>query len=352
MRTLFYLILLISTVSCSNDDLFNDESRQDYWLQHKGADLPIIVEGNTNSKTFVLLLHGGPGGTAQEFNASLQPFTDILEAQYAMVYYDQRNAGLARGEWDEEKLTIEQHVEDLDKVIDFLYFQYGSDSKIILTGHSWGGYLGTAYILNPERQNKVKVWININGLIHRNLKTGHTLERIIAIANEQIAKNKSTEAWAELKENAQSELDKGIILNDEVTESEPNSLAVQAENQIDRDRELVYNRSSVGSSLYRDNYDLFLFFANDRKGSLIEQMYIYDEIIDASLSNITIPVLNIYGKYDFRTPIKQGEYLLNGISTSLLDKKLVVLEKSGHSSPGNEHEAVANEILDWIGQYK
>ena len=70
--SLSFLLLLAS--SCSKEDLFSEQSRADLWLFHEGAKLPIVVEGNTQSQVFVILLHGGPGGTAQSFNAESKAF--------------------------------------------------------------------------------------------------------------------------------------------------------------------------------------------------------------------------------------------------------------------------------------
>ena len=85
-----------------------------------------------------------------------------------MVYWDQRNSGMARGTWDEDKITIPQHIEDLDQVIELLKFKFGADIDIFLAGHSWGAYLGQAYLLDNTRQSKINAWINIDGLCHRN----------------------------------------------------------------------------------------------------------------------------------------------------------------------------------------
>ena len=68
--------------------------------------------------------------------------------------------------------------------------------------------------------------------------------------------------------------------------------------------------------------------------------------------SITIPSLSIYGYYDVNTPLQQGEYFNNSIATQEEDKKLVILDKSGHTSMGNEPELVVNEMKVWIERYK
>ena len=66
----------------------------------------------------------------------------------------------------------------------------------------------------------------------------------------------------------------------------------------------------------------------------------------------TLPVLSIYGKYDVRTPKEQGEYLLEGISTPLEDKKMIIVDNAGHTPMRNEPVLVAREMIDWIEKYR
>lgn len=351
MKNLIWLILIIGFISCGGEELFSDQARHDYWLLHNGADLPVIVEGNTNSKVFLILLHGGPGGSAQEFNASTKTFTDALEEDLAMVYYDQRNSGHARGEWEEEKLTIEQHVEDLDKVIDLIHHKYGADIKIFLAGHSWGGFLGTAYILEASRAARVEAWININGSIHRQLRNRHNLERIITIADQQLAANTNIENWTSIKTEVQSELDKNLIYDAE-TERVPNGLKSRAEVYINQDGLTINKANPVTESIYQDNYDPFLILVNDRKGTLIQQLYDFDQKLELELLLVDLPVLSIYGKYDVTTAPQQGQYLIDQIATPDADKKFVLLNQSGHSTMNNEPTLLAEEIKGFLEKYK
>lgn len=352
MKNIFWIIIIVFCFSCSEEPLFGDQTRHDLWLLHEGAELPITIQGNTNSKVFIILLHGGPGGSTQDLNVGAKLFSDALEEDYAMVYYDQRNAGLARGEWDEDKLTIEQHIEDLDKVVDLMYSKYGGDIKIFLSGQSWGGYLGTSYILAQERRDKVKAWININGAIHRNLRNKHNLETIIEIGNQQIAAQVNQESWSNLVSECMVELDLNVVKYDAISEGIVNAFNTRAENLIRQDKLLAQVGNSILPELFTDSYDPLLIVINGRKGTLIDQMYAFDATIEASLPLVTIPVLSIYGKYDVVTSPFQGEYLINMISTNDDDKKMVILDRSGHSSMLNEPAEVVKEIKEWVEKYK
>jgi len=356
MKYLVSVILFLLLISgCTKEELFSEQIRHDLWLIHEGAKLPIVVEGNTKSKVFVILLHGGPGGTSQDFNLYLKEFTDPLEDDYAMVYYDQRNSGIALGEWDEDKLTVEQYVEDLEMVISLLQHKFGGGIQLFLAGHSWGGYLGTSFLLKAENELMIKGWINIDGLIHRNMNQLHVLDRIDAIGLEQTNNSLNISDWQDILNKVEKERNKSITQYDVVTEKAIFDLLNLAEAQINRDRVLSNgNSNSSFFSIFQDNYDPFRILINgNHEKKLRTQMYEeFDLTIDADLNSITIPSLSIYGYYDVNTPLQQGEYFNNSIATQEEDKKLVILDKSGHTSMGNEPALVVNEMKLWIEKYK
>lgn len=360
MKRLFFYINIVSFLllsACSKEELFQEGSNHKFWLSHKGAELPITVEGNTSSKTFVILLHGGPGGSAQEFNSFTQPFTDLLEEKYAMVYYDQRNAGLSRGDWNEDLFTIEQHIEDLEKVIEFIEFKFGEDIQIFLSGQSWGGYLGTAFLITDDNENKVKAWINIDGGITRNGFLRDRFIRIPEVANEQIAQDIFVEEWTTILQDIEEE--KQLNISQYSSDTEINkpitSIMIRSENIIFKSGVLEHNTTSNFEATYKTNFHPFISIGNQQRSNapLRKQMFEkYDGLIDANLNKLTLPVLSIYGKYDVRTPKQQGEYLLEGISTPLNDKKMIIVDNAGHAPMRNRPDLVATEMIDWIEKYR
>lgn len=353
MKHFFWILFLLLASACQKEVLFGDDTRINLWLYHNGAEMPVVVEGNTNSKIFICLLHGGPGSTAQTFNTYFTPFTDALEEDYAMVYWDQRNSGLARGEWDTSKITIAQHTEDLDQVIDLLQHKFGTDIRVFLAGHSWGAYLGQAYLLEANRQAKIKAWININGLCHRNQDMKDALIKIPMIANEQIGLNQSVEDWTRLLEEVQFETDKNVQTYDSFTENFVFSLIRKAEKIMLDDQLLPVVQGSSFNASYRDNTHPFILNANKRTlNLLIPEMYDFDNQFDQELSTINLPSLFLYGHFDVRTPSSQADYVLQNIATPDADKQLVILPESGHSSVGNEPLKLASEIRNWVERYK
>lgn len=104
----------------------------------------MLLKGKAPSAPPVLLyLHGGPGSSDIAF---LHYGTDrLLENHFVVVHYDQRSAGksCAFFDWEErraQELTIQQHVEDVVDMIEYLRNRFQHD-KIYLLGGSWGSIL-------------------------------------------------------------------------------------------------------------------------------------------------------------------------------------------------------------------
>ncbi|MEM7128824.1 MAG: alpha/beta fold hydrolase [Chloroflexota bacterium] len=84
----------------------------------------------------MVVVHGGPGG---DYGYLLN--LHELEADYFVVFYDQRGAGLSprvpAGE-----LTLQSSVDDLHRIVS--HFGHGDPVRVV--GHSWGAMLAAAYI--------------------------------------------------------------------------------------------------------------------------------------------------------------------------------------------------------------
>jgi len=96
-----------------------------YNVAGKGPGIPLLV------------LHGGPGGTSCGFTL-LEPLGD----QRPIVRYDQLGTGRSGRPDDLSLWTVEHFVEELH----VLRMELGLDQMHLL-GHSWGGSLAAAYVL-------------------------------------------------------------------------------------------------------------------------------------------------------------------------------------------------------------
>ena len=130
------------------------------YLAVDGAKLYLQIRGAERTALVLLWLHGGPGGAERPL---FRYFNGDLEKRFVVVYWDQRGAGRSFDpKADPHRLTIAQHLADLDTVVDHLRQSLGQN-KIVLMGHSWGAALGLLYTqAHPE---KVSAFIGVNPLI-------------------------------------------------------------------------------------------------------------------------------------------------------------------------------------------
>jgi proline iminopeptidase len=94
----------------------------------------------------LLLLHGGPGGTHEYFEA-MDSFLSAAGVEY--YYYDQLGSAYSDQPDDLALWDLERFVDEVDQVRAALGL--GPDSFFLL-GHSWGGLLATEYALAHQDQ--------------------------------------------------------------------------------------------------------------------------------------------------------------------------------------------------------
>lgn len=108
-----------------------------------------------NPKMRVLLLHGGPGGTHEEF-ANFDGYLPNEEIEY--IYYDQLDSYYSDKPNDPSLWTTEHFVEEVEQVRKALNL---NKDNFYLLGQSWGGILAMEYALKYQD--------NLKGLIISNM---------------------------------------------------------------------------------------------------------------------------------------------------------------------------------------
>lgn len=108
-----------------------------------------------NPKMRVLLLHGGPGGTHEEFG-NFDGYLPNEEIEY--IYYDQLDSYYSDKSNDSTLWTIEHFVEEVEQVRKALKL---NKDNFYLLGQSWGGILAMEYALKYQD--------NLKGLIVSNM---------------------------------------------------------------------------------------------------------------------------------------------------------------------------------------
>lgn len=102
------------------------------------------IEGSS-SRTPLLLLHGGPGAG----HNYLEPLARLAD-QRPVIFYDQLGCGRS----DKPDAADLWHIDHFVQEIDLLRTDLGLD-RVILYGHSWGGWLALEYLARHGNQAKV-----------------------------------------------------------------------------------------------------------------------------------------------------------------------------------------------------
>ncbi|MFP2994782.1 alpha/beta hydrolase [Spongiivirga sp. MCCC 1A20706] len=339
IATLILLFVVICYSSCSNDDSLNNLSETIY-VRHKNADMPAHIHGNATNKIFLITLHGGPGGLG--LGMRYPSFINRIEPNYAVVYFDQRGAGMAQGSYAEEDVSIELLGEDIIALKNVLKAKYGQDSRFFLMGHSYGGTVGTAALL--KSQEDFLGWIEVGGSNHPYGVYFANIENHVRVADEQIALGNSVAYWESVKQLV-SEVDNTTRNQEDFNKL--NSEAGFAQEKLEADG--VINRPTNQSDVFFD-YNLLTALWNIYQIQSIEQDYFGDFNLNDQISEITIPTLLLWGKYDMVVPPSLGVTAFENIGST--DKELFIFERSGHSPMEHEPLLFTDTVLEFMNRNK
>jgi proline iminopeptidase len=92
-------------------------------------------------KTPLLIVHGGPGSASCAYD----PLATLLSQNRTVIVYDQLGSGRSGRPMDRSLWNLDRSVRELAAVRKALGLK-----KVHLMGHSWGGSLVTAYVLNMK----------------------------------------------------------------------------------------------------------------------------------------------------------------------------------------------------------
>lgn len=341
-RILIYVIFIcILIVACSKG---KSEQYERFYIRFDRADLAVQVEGNIASNVFILVLHGGPGSDGLTYNVG--KYSDILESDYAMVYLDQRGHGASQGKYGEKRVTLLQLAKDVEEVVKALKLKYGTESKVFLMGHSWGGLIGTKALIDTDIQNNISGWIEADGA-HDIPKLNRDLVKMYRFyAEEQISKGNHIEFWENEILGFINEIDTNNIT---YTQSlAMNKLAYRAEAKIpevNKPEKYAVDKFSLSKSPYgimsiiSSNFTAIAINNETESASLTDELY-----------KIKVPTLLIWGKYDFVTPPSLGLDTYNLISSEV--KYFHILNNSGHSTMIHEPIKFTTLVKEFIEEAK
>lgn len=312
-------------------------------MKNQQAVLPVFVEGNTTSKVFLLFLHGGPGFSAIVDNENKEHVFNQLEKSYAMVYYDQRCAGTSQGDCDYTQLSLDAYVDDLDKLVHLLKARYGTDIRLFLMGHSWGGALGVAY-LTTINQNQIKGWIEVDGAHDVPQILIETKQMINQVGTSQIQQGRSVSQWEQLI----AQINNTTVTNATGEQTlAVNKLAKESIDQLIENGVVAKELPlTTNQTVFFSPFSLASFNQNNSQTVNVFKDKLARISLTAELPKIQIPTLLIWGRYDFIVPLAIDDQALARYGT--LQKELILFSQSGHYPQESDPVLFEREVKRFI----
>ncbi len=307
-----------------------------FFLERDGAVMPIWVRGNVDSRTLLLMVHGGPGDSAQWYIES-QAFK-ALEARYGVAYWDQRGSGTSQGAPPASTFTVDEYVGDVDAVVKLLRARHPID-RLFVIGHSWGGFLATAWLLDPAHQVGVHGYVMMDGGF--DLAHGFELARqyIAQYAQAQVDAGVDVENWkaalAWATQNPPPPVDK-----DSLTRLSLYVAAVRGYQWNATGSEITFER------LFLSPLDIFAYLKNQTEALSHYDLAGLD--LTAQMSAILVPTLITWGRHDGILPVALAQQAYDALGTAPQGKSVVVFEDSAHSPYAEEPDRWLEAVTTFI----
>lgn len=281
-------------------------------VEINGADIEIMIRGNSKDNPVVIFVHGGPCCSEIPYARKYQR---TLEENFTVVHYDQRGCGKSY-EFGKEysDVTASAHVNDLIALTQYVA-TYLHKEKLILIGHSYGTYIATmAASQHPE------MYLAYIG-------TGQMSDTIESELD-------GLELCIEAAKNAGNRDDAAKLraLTDSISHGEK----ITPRNYV--------RKYGFAARQINDNADYWMGFFFGTEYNLTDAIRLYtasmkyqDALITEALNNpitelvdtLDIPVYFVMGKYDGMTSPKAAENYLNSL-TGEATHEMVMFEHSAH----------------------
>lgn len=335
MTRLLPLLALLST-SCgpwmTEGDFF--------YLHRAGADMPVLVRGNLDSGTFVVILHGGPGGSGLAMG--LSPGMQLLEEEVAVVYWDQRFSGMSQGNPSPDTITIPDFVADTDAVISLVLEKYEVEDLFVY-GHSWGGDLALATLTGGSHVEDVNAWIVDGGAHDEFFAVNESRTWVVGAIERHLAEGIDVELWSEAAEW----YDANPVLQ---PDNAKHYLYVNMADGYFYDPS-VYIPPDVVELALDSPFSLGVFQNQAHDQRLVDGLLgPFD--VSAELPLVRSPVLVMGGELDGCVPLPVAEEIYALLGTDPADKRHVALPMVAHMPRDEAPEEFAELVLGFMADYQ
>jgi pimeloyl-ACP methyl ester carboxylesterase len=339
MKQIFIILTLAIGIitSCQRENFTHSGMANDhFFLQSNGQNMPVLVAGNLDSKKMILILHGGPGASSLYYR---EPYVrDVVEKEFVIVYWDQRYAGMTQGNGGSTDLNVFR--DDVKKLIQLLKVKYGADQEIYLFGVSWGGFLAPYFLLHDSNKQMVKGWIQVDGAHNYSLNDSLTKEMLLVFGVRELNAGRNTDFWKEAVDWSNKHDYHGIENSRKL-----NKYATEAETKLNE-----IEGYSLAKVPLTDNRSMGSLWANSASSYLQKiDLQAYDHTNSEELYKLTLPVLLLWGKYDFICPTGLADDIEANIGST--DVQKIIFEHSGHNAAFIELNLFWSEVINWMRKH-
>lgn len=331
-------ILALLFWGCQNEIFTLSGIAEDHFFLKSGNQhMPITVAGNIDSNKFVIIIHGGPGGNGMAYRDNY--VKEVVESEFAVVYWDQRFAGNTQGNGG--NTDILEFRKDIKNLLLLLNDKYGLDNNFYFLAHSWGGFLAPYFLLDGNNQEMIKGWIQVGGAHNYYLNDSLTREMLLHYGNIELAAGNNALDWNEI-------VDWCNVNGFEGSENalQLNGFAHRAENLI-QDVEIPEYNSDI------KKIQTNAFFSEWSNGIASSIRAIdnpaYSTPITDQLVKIQLPTFLLWGKYDFVCPPELADDIENHIGSYDVEK--IIYPNSGHSPMFNEPINFWKDVIEWLNYH-
>lgn len=303
---------------------------EQYWQVERDIRLFHFSAG---TGTNVLVIHGGPGYPF----AAPQPGLAGLTDRYRFHYYDQRGSGRSTRPIEsftssnyyenmqvlDRTLGLGAQIADIERIRQIL-----GDEKLVLVGHSWGGFLAALYAAEfPEHVQALVLVAPADMLVMPS--GGDSLF-------EQIKPLLPDEMTADYEAYLARYLDFGSLF----TKNEQELVALNDE--MARYYGAAYK--SKGLTLSQESESV-------RSGGwMVQAMYMslgLEHDYRAALQKVTAPVLVLHGDKDFQTEVASRRY-----AQGFPNAEFRVIENAGHFAYSEQPKAFARDVGEFLDRVR
>lgn len=339
MKLILSVSVVLFLLSCQKEKIITEGIIKDhFYFENKGATMQVFLEGNISSKKILIMIHGGPGDGSLYFNTP--EATEIAEKEFAIAYWDQRLAGSSQGTMLDHRLNC--YTEDLKKLIAILHYRYGASQKIYALGHSWGGLIAPLFIKEGTNQQLLSGWIQVDGVHNYPMNDSLTRNSLIQFGEQEILANRNTSKWEEIVNYCKSKDPKNNMEVARKINKYANSTDPLIEDVI-KGNNMMHE---INYFIREYDYPITTFPINKVVNLKNVEEQAYQENISEKLNAFNLPILLLWGKYDFVCPIGLANDIKNNCNSKDITTK--IFNNSGHSPMFSEPVAFWNSVASWV----